>query len=166
MVFAVSGVAPANPAKALQSTVRPGNPMAAFLSAATPKAYDPDPIPAWAPPVVSAPATAAEISMPAMSDEKSKTRAQGIVARLKTASLFQGLAAEELDRIANAVKLLSYTPGSTLLKAGDPGERYYLLAAGKVDVIQVDKDGTEKVLSSLGAGQGVGGTGSVGRVPR
>ncbi|MCE9582721.1 MAG: cyclic nucleotide-binding domain-containing protein [Planctomycetes bacterium] len=150
-------VAPANPASALLSKMKGSNPMAAFLSSAGSR-KDEEPtveIPAMA----AAPAAAAAPPAPGavpVSDDKSKSRVVAIASRLKTAPIFQGLPGDELERVANAVKLLSFPAGTILLKSGDPGERYYLLAAGKVDVFQVDQDGTEKVLSSLGIGQGVG----------
>lgn len=152
---------PANPATALLSKMKGSNPLAAFLSQAAPKDDDmlmgmePMPIndPADAPPPkpAEAPKPAAA---PAATGDKGKLVA--IATKLKTAPIFNGLPIEELERIANSVKLISYPPGATLLKSGDPGEKYYLLAEGKVDVVQIDKDGTEKVLSSLGPNQGVG----------
>ncbi|MEK7467950.1 MAG: DUF4388 domain-containing protein [Planctomycetota bacterium] len=161
------GAAPAsaaNPATAVLSKMKGSNPLAAFLSSASPSQdddfggtgmtpmpiNDPSDAPAPAPaPVSKAPATAV-----AAQDSKGKLLA--IATKLKTAPIFSGLPGEELERIANSVKLVSYPAGTTLLKSGDPGEKYFLLAGGRVDVIQIDKDGTEKVLSSLGSGQGVG----------
>ncbi|NUN50256.1 MAG: cyclic nucleotide-binding domain-containing protein, partial [Candidatus Brocadiae bacterium] len=120
-----------------------------FLAAAAPRASDDAPAPPVPPP---APGTASG----ATEQDKTRARMQGIAARLKGASIFQGLPMEELERIAAAVKLVTYAPPTVLLKAGDPGEKYYLIVTGRVDVSKVDQDGTEKILSSLGAGQGVG----------
>jgi CRP-like cAMP-binding protein len=147
--------APANPATALLAKMKGSNPLAAFLSSAAPKSDDemasmmapPDPNWSIAEPKAPAAPTA---------DDKTKGRLVAIATQLKGAPIFNGLPVEELERIANSVKLVSYPAGAVLLKAGEPGEKYYLLASGKVDVIQVDKDGTEKVLSALGPGQGVG----------
>lgn len=152
---APSPAAPANPATALLAKMKGSNPLAAFLSAAAPKSEEEmasmmsPPDPNWSIAEPKAPAAPA-------ADEKNKGRLVAIATQLKGAPIFNGLPVEELERIANSVKLVSYPAGAVLLKAGEPGEKYYLLASGKVDVIQVDKDGTEKVLSALGPGQGVG----------
>lgn len=147
--------APANPATAVLDTMKASNPLAAFLTGTKPKTEEelaamlPPPDPDLA---VNEPKPA---GAPA-GDDKSRGRIAAIATQLKGAPIFTGLPGAELERIANSVKLITYPPATVLLKAGEPGEKYFLLAAGKVDVIQVDKDGTEKVLSALGPGQGVG----------
>lgn len=147
--------APVNPATAVLDTMKASNPLAAFLTGTKPKTEDelaamlPPPDPDLA---VNEPRAA---GAPA-GDDKARGRIAAIATQLKGAPIFTGLPGAELERIANSVKLITYPPATVLLKAGEPGEKYFLLAAGKVDVIQVDKDGTEKVLSALGPGQGVG----------
>jgi len=133
---------PTNPVTALLSKVRSSSPTAAFLAAAAPRVEAPEPPPPSAP-------------VPAPPD-KTRTKVIAVANKLKFASIFQGLPPEELERLALAVKLVTYPAETILLKSGDPGEKYILLAGGKVDVVQVDADGTEKVLSNLGPGQGVG----------
>lgn len=144
------------PATALLSRLSSSNPAAKLLAAAMPKeekeALDvapkaEAPAPAAPPPVPGAAAPPAD---------KTRTRIMAIAMKLKLDPMFRGLPPEELERIASAVKLVQYPAGTVLLKAGDAGEKYYLIAGGNVEVTQVDKDGTEKVLSKLGQGQGVG----------
>lgn len=152
----------ANPATAVLSKMKSSNAVAAFLSSAAPSDEEDfgetgmTPMPINDPSDAPAPAAkdAAPVKPAAGADPKGKLVA--IATKLKSAPIFSGLPGEELERIANSVKLVAYPAGSTLLKSGEPGEKYFLLAGGRVDVIQIDKDGTEKVLSSLGAGQGVG----------
>ncbi|MBI2920856.1 MAG: cyclic nucleotide-binding domain-containing protein, partial [Planctomycetes bacterium] len=88
--------------------------------------------------------------------DKTRTRVLAIAARLKLAPLFQGLPPEELERVSSAVKLVTWPSGVVLIAQGEPGEKYILIASGSVEVVQTDKDGTEKILSTLGPGQGVG----------
>lgn len=147
--------APVNPATAVLDTMKASNPLAAFLTGTKPKTEDelaamlPPPDPDLA---VNEPRAAGAQA----GDDKARGRIAAIATQLKGAPIFTGLPGAELERIANSVKLITYPPATVLLRAGEPGEKYFLLAAGKVDVIQVDKDGTEKVLSALGPGQGVG----------
>lgn len=55
-------------------------------------------------------------------------------ASLRTVPLFAGLTAEELGLIARSVKERVYEPGTVIVRQGDPGMGFYLIADGRVEV--------------------------------
>jgi len=56
------------------------------------------------------------------------------VASLRKVPLFAGLTAEELGLIARSVKERVYEPGTVIVRQGDPGMGFYLIADGRVEV--------------------------------
>jgi CRP/FNR family transcriptional regulator len=56
------------------------------------------------------------------------------VASLQKVPLFAGLSLEELTLIARSVKDRVYEPGSVIVRQGDPGMGFYLIAEGRVEV--------------------------------
>ncbi len=51
---------------------------------------------------------------------------------------------------------LAVTPRTVIFRQGDPGDKFYLIQAGKVRIFRTDSDGLETELSVLGAGEGFG----------
>lgn len=56
------------------------------------------------------------------------------MASLQKVPLFAGLSLEELTLIARSVKDRVYEPGSVIVRQGDPGMGFYLIAEGRVEV--------------------------------
>lgn len=56
------------------------------------------------------------------------------LANLKKVPLFSGLPQQELEWIARSMKERVYEPGAVIVKQGDPGVGFFLIADGKVEV--------------------------------
>ena len=68
---------------------------------------------------------------------------------LKNCPLFAHLTPRTLSYVADKMRLEVYAPGAVVIRQGDPGEKFYLIRSGKVDVIHEDASG-HKTLSTLG----------------
>ena len=66
-------------------------------------------------------------------------------------SLFAGLGPGELDRLADSMLVTRYSTGDTIVRQGEPGDRFYLLVDGRVEVVRQD-GGVETRLAELAAG--------------
>lgn len=53
---------------------------------------------------------------------------------LRKVPIFKELPAKELEAIARSLKERTYEPGATIVKQGDPGVGFFLIADGKVGV--------------------------------
>jgi cAMP-dependent protein kinase regulator len=74
---------------------------------------------------------------------------------LSTAPLFQGMSPEYLERVARAARQRSYNPGDVILREGDPGIAFFVIASGHVQVVR-GAGGDESVINSLGTGDSFG----------
>ncbi len=68
--------------------------------------------------------------------------------QLKQVPIFSGLPPKELDWIARSLKERSYEPGAVIVKQGDPGVGFFLIADGKVEVT---RDGQR--IREMGSGE-------------
>jgi len=66
---------------------------------------------------------------------------------------------EHLDR-------LSYAPGSTIIRQGEPADRFFIIVDGRVDVLNQHPSGREIHVGSLGAGDYFGEVGLLRQRPR
>jgi putative ABC transport system ATP-binding protein len=53
---------------------------------------------------------------------------------LKTVEVFQALTPTDLTHVAEQMKKRRFAPGDTIIRQGDPGEEFFLVAAGRVSV--------------------------------
>jgi hypothetical protein len=83
------------------------------------------------------------------------------VTLLRRNPLFRPLPLTALDRLADRMLPVSFEPGETLMRIGEPGKQYFLIVDGEVDV----SDG-ERHLRTCGAGEGVGEIALLRSVPR
>jgi MFS family permease len=83
------------------------------------------------------------------------------LALLRRNSLFAPLPLTALDRLAESMLPVSFEPGEVLMRKGEVGERYVLIASGTVDVRD---DETE--LGTCGPDDGVGEIALIRQVPR
>ena len=74
--------------------------------------------------------------------EKSEEQTTEIITLLNTIYLTQNLEKTEVGKIAMAMKPRSFKPGECIIKYGDPGQTYYILSKGSVQVT-VYKSGTD-----------------------
>jgi MFS family permease len=87
--------------------------------------------------------------------------AENHIALLRRNPLFAPLPLTALDRLAEQLVPLSFEPGDVLMRKGEPGKHYLLIADGEVEV---SDDG--HVLRTCGTGEGIGEIALLHRVPR
>jgi MFS family permease len=83
------------------------------------------------------------------------------LALLRRNTLFAPLPLTALDRLAESMLPVSFEPDEVLMRKGEPGERYVLIASGNVDVCD-----DELRLRTCGPDEGVGEIALIRRVPR
>ncbi len=80
---------------------------------------------------------------------------------LRQNPLFAPLPLTALDRLAESLVPVSFAPGDVVMRKGDPGDHYLLIAEGEVDVSD-----DALALGTYGPGEGVGEIALLHRVPR
>ncbi|MBX7168603.1 MAG: cyclic nucleotide-binding domain-containing protein, partial [Pirellulales bacterium] len=70
---------------------------------------------------------------------------------LQKAGVFQGLTPKTLSEVADKTRLERHTQGTDIVRQGDPGEKFYLIRTGEVDVISTSA-GTPRVVARLREG--------------
>jgi len=83
------------------------------------------------------------------------------IALLRSMPLFAELPAPAIEGLAAALKPVEVPAGAVLIRQGDPGDAYYAIAAGELDVC---RDG--RLLRRCGRGEGVGEIALLRAVPR
>lgn len=71
---------------------------------------------------------------------------------LRQFPLFADLQTSTLSEVADKMMVEDAEPGDVVIRQGDPGELFYLIRSGHVDVI-VEHDGDKKKVAELGEGQ-------------
>jgi CRP-like cAMP-binding protein len=84
---------------------------------------------------------------------------------LRKVPLFSGLSTSELKLLAFASQQLSFAPGETLMRQGDPADCAYVILEGEVDVLGTTSAG-EFVVAVLGPNLIVGEIGVLTDAPR
>jgi hypothetical protein len=87
--------------------------------------------------------------------------AQAQLALLRRNPLFTPLPLTALDRLAEHLSPMSFMPGDHVMREGDPGDHYFLIDQGEVDV-----SAGGRYLRTCGPGDGVGEIALLRRVPR
>jgi uncharacterized membrane protein len=70
---------------------------------------------------------------------------------LKQVGLFEHLSDDDRIRLAEVVDLQTLSAGSTLFKAGEPGESLFIVKSGEIELFIKDKTGQKIVLTLIGA---------------
>jgi MFS family permease len=83
------------------------------------------------------------------------------VALLRRVSFFGPLPFATVEHLASVLRSATYEPGEVIIRAGDPGESFYLIAAGQA---RASRDG--RPLSEMGAGDSFGEIALLRRIPR
>jgi zinc transporter ZupT len=91
--------------------------------------------------------------------ERKQRDAKALIKLLATCDLMRHLPPEEIEQILPCVGTRSVAPGEVLFRAGDPGDALYIVARGKVEILDnagaaSDSDG--RSLAELGEGQALG----------
>jgi CRP/FNR family transcriptional regulator, cyclic AMP receptor protein len=71
-------------------------------------------------------------------------------------TLFRGVPARELERLAPLLHERSFPAGASVLTADQPGEAIYIIIEGSVKIHLLTPDGAEVLLAVLGSGEVVG----------
>lgn len=66
---------------------------------------------------------------------------------------FSQLSAEEIDQVNGSFREIGYTPGQSIYFAGEPAERLYVVAAGKVKLLRHTLAGQDVLLDILASGE-------------
>jgi MFS family permease len=80
---------------------------------------------------------------------------------LHSISIFKPLPAPTLDQLASSLIAVTATPGSEVIRKGDHGDRFYIIASGEVEVVSEGQDA-----STLGPGDYFGEIALLRDVPR
>ena len=78
------------------------------------------------------------------------------LATLEEVPLFEGLSKRHLRRVAKLARIRRFGPGSTLVRAGDPGRSFFdgaprsasVVADGEVLALTIDRSGFTKLLGA------------------
>ncbi len=76
-------------------------------------------------------------------------------------SFFRPLPFAIVEHLASELKTATYEPGAVIIREGEPGERFHIIAAGQA---RASKDG--KQLREMGTGESFGEIALLRRIPR
>ena len=76
--------------------------------------------------------------------------------RLKEIEIFKDVTPANLESLSRAIETKTFSAGTMIFDQGAEGDAMYLVKEGKIDIILVQSDGTEKHLKYLGEGKVVG----------
>jgi len=70
--------------------------------------------------------------------------------------LFSNLGVEAVERVVSVLELRRFDPGERIVKQGDPGDAFFIIARGMVRILREDESGESKELARLGGGSILG----------
>jgi len=79
-----------------------------------------------------------------------------VVELLKKVDLFDGLPLDDLNRIVGIVEGTSIENGEVLFEEGEPGDAFYIVFKGAIEISKVRADGTKEKLAVRRGGEGFG----------
>ncbi len=91
-----------------------------------------------------------------MSDSAHSWSTDQVVSLLEKVELFEGLPGEDLVRIAGIVSGTSVEAGEVLFEEGEPGDAFYIVFKGAMEVVKARPDGTTEKLAVRRAGEAFG----------
>jgi CRP-like cAMP-binding protein len=71
---------------------------------------------------------------------------------LRALSLFQSVDEDILERLAGEFKGETFAPGETIIKEGDPGDKFYIVLSGKTEAKKAGKHGKDIRLGMMNEG--------------
>jgi putative ABC transport system ATP-binding protein len=71
---------------------------------------------------------------------------------LRSIEYLKGMGVAELSHLANRMKARSFAPGDVLVRQGEPGQEFFLIRSGTVDV-WIEREGSAQRVAELGMGQ-------------
>ena len=79
-------------------------------------------------------------------------QAEEIVSLIERVEIFSPLSKPELTKLAEHLNVKSYAAGEVPVRQGDPGDSFYIIKSGRVDVIVEKSPGETAVVATLGPG--------------
>jgi small-conductance mechanosensitive channel len=79
-------------------------------------------------------------------------QAEEIMALLEKVEIFSPLSKPELKKLVEHLSVESYAAGEVPVRQGDPGDSFYIIKSGRVDVIVEKSPGETAVVATLGPG--------------
>jgi uncharacterized membrane protein YdbT with pleckstrin-like domain len=70
-----------------------------------------------------------------------------LATRLGTCSLFEELSDDELEYLASLAEVQRHPEGTVVVRQGDPGDAFYVVLSGHLEVLQVDEKKRERVIN-------------------
>ena len=71
---------------------------------------------------------------------------------LKDFPAFAELTPQSLTKVADKMADYTYEPGEAIIRQGDPGREFFIIAEGRVAVLITDQTGSEREVNQLKAG--------------
>lgn len=90
-----------------------------------------------------------------MTEAETRWSVQEVLPLLRKVSLFEGLPDDDLERVASLVHGTTAEEGEILFEEGEPGDGYYVVHSGAVEIVVEGADGEEK-LAVRRTGEGFG----------
>ena len=101
-----------------------------------------------------------------MKSENSSDEPSRLLRALRSSSLFRSLSNEVLAALQAQLTHVTLISGEVLFREGDPSDSLYIVISGRLLVIHVADDQTERIVTELGHGEIVGEMGLVCDEPR
>jgi Cyclic nucleotide-binding domain/Major Facilitator Superfamily len=92
---------------------------------------------------------------------RAATGDEGRLALLRSVPLLAPLPLTALERLGEGITPVAFDPGELLMRKGDPGDHYLVVADGEIEVVDGDRP-----LRTCGRGEGIGEIALLRRVPR
>ena len=73
-------------------------------------------------------------------------------ALLQRIPLFAALSQDEIDHLCSCLQAEHYSPGQTIIRQGEVGDRFYIIARGSVEVMVRSPKGVSEIVNHLGRG--------------
>src|SRR5262245_35293159 len=97
---------------------------------------------------------------------RAPTPAEATFARASRGPLFAGVPAHRLELALGRLQPIVMAAGQTVIRQGEPADRFYLVETGTLEVTQRDDDGAEHALRKLGPNDVFGELGLLTGAPR
>lgn len=91
-----------------------------------------------------------------MDDNQQAWSQDQVIAILQQVDLFRGLPEEELRRMADIVTAAEVEAGETLFEEGEPGDAFYIVFSGAMEILKEGAGGSEEKLAVRRSGEAFG----------
>jgi CRP-like cAMP-binding protein len=89
---------------------------------------------------------------PESSQAEKERRIEEVMGLMEEVEILSPLSAAELRKLVGRLNILCYAAGEIPVRQGEPGDSFYIIKSGKVDVIVEKSAGQSAVVATLGSG--------------